>query len=187
VRSLSRRVEAAEQKVAVRQGRHPDDDELAREAGIGVEKLVELRGRVRRSVLVALDQGPDGIDSPSVAAKLTDRAAPLPDETVEAAELRGYVRDAIAHLPERHRMVAVGLYLESRSFDELAELLGVTPSRISQLRAEAVEMMREGVNAQYRTTSAREPVGRVARRKAQYASAIAGNSTWRERLDARSA
>jgi hypothetical protein len=43
------------------------------------------------------------------------------------------------------------------------------------------------VTAQYRPTPTREPVGRVARRKAQYASAIAGNSTWRERLDARSA
>lgn len=187
VRSLSRRVEAAEQAVAVRQGRHPDDDELAREAGISVDKLVELRGRVRRSVLVALDQGPDGIDSPSVAAKLSDRAAPLPDETIEAAELRGYVRDALAHLPQRHRIVAVGLYLEGRSFDELAELLGVTPSRISQLRAEAVEMMREGVSAQYRPAPSRPPTGRVARRKAQYAAAIAGGSTWRERLEARSA
>lgn len=183
VRSLTRRVEAAEQAVAVRHGRHPDDDELAREAGIGVDKLVELRGRIRRSVLVALNQGTDGIDSPSVAAKLTDRAATTPEEVVESAELRGYVRDALRHLPDRHRTVAVGLYLESRSFEELAELLGVTPSRVSQLRAEAVEMMREGVTAQYRPAPAKEPVGRVARRKAQYASAIADSSTWRGRID----
>lgn len=182
VRSLTRRVEAAEQAVAVRHGRHPNDEELANEAGIAVDKLVELRGRVRRSVLVALDQGADGIDSPSVAAKLTDRGATTPEEGVEAAELRGYVRDALEHLPARHRVVVVGLYLESRSFDELAELLGVTPSRVSQLRAEAVEMMREGVTAQYRPAPANEPVGRVARRKAQYASAIAGSSTWRDRL-----
>ncbi len=182
VRSLNRRVEAAEQVLASRHGVRPDDEAVALEAGIDVDRLVELRGRVRRSVLVALDHSSGDLDGGGVASRLADRAAATPDEGVEAAELRGYVRDALRQLPERHRIVAAGLYLEGCSFDELAELLDVTPSRVSQLRSEAVEMMRDGVAAQYRMAPAAAPVGRVARRKASYAAAIARSSTWRDRL-----
>jgi RNA polymerase sigma factor for flagellar operon FliA len=98
--------------------------------------------------------------------------------------VRGYVRDALDKLPDRHRMVAIGYYLEGRSFEDLAELLGITPSRVSQLRAEAVIMMRDGIDTQYDSSAdvPARPVGRVARRQARYAAAIARNSSWRERL-----
>ncbi|WP_254486027.1 sigma-70 family RNA polymerase sigma factor, partial [Salmonella enterica] len=80
-------------------------------------------------------------------------------------EVRGYVRDALDKLPDRHRMVAIGYYLEGRTFEELAELLAITPSRVSQLRAEAVIMMRDGIDTQFETspTTPARPVGRVAR------------------------
>ncbi len=45
-------------------------------------------------------------------------------------------------------------------------------------------MLKEGIEAQYRAPEADEPVisGRVARRKANYASAIADASGWTERM-----
>jgi hypothetical protein len=45
--------------------------------------------------------------------------------------------------------VIVGYFLEGRTSQELARFLGVTESRISQLRSEALEMLREGIEAQY--------------------------------------
>jgi RNA polymerase sigma factor for flagellar operon FliA len=133
---------------------------------------------------MAIDQSGDDERRSSPAQRLYDRCATTPDESVEFAEVRGYVRDALDKLPERHRMVAIGYYLEGRSFEELAELLAITPSRVSQLRAEAVIMMRDGIDSQYRRepNAPARPVGRVARRQARYAAAIARNSSWRERL-----
>ena len=49
----------------------------------------------------------------------------------------------------------VGYFLEGRSSLELAKLLDVTESRISQLRSEALQMLRDGIEAQY--TAAGEP------------------------------
>jgi len=49
-------------------------------------------------------------------------------------------------LPERHRLVIVGYFLEGRKSQDLAQLLGVTESRISQLRAEALVLLRDGLN-----------------------------------------
>ena len=87
---------------------------------------------------------------------------------------------------ERHRLVVVGYFLEGRKSQELATFLGVTESRISQLRSEALEMLREGITAQYEAEQGETeaPQGRVARRKAGYASAIGEASHWHDRIGA---
>jgi RNA polymerase sigma factor (sigma-70 family) len=146
---MTREVERAEQVLTVKHGRRPDDTELAAEIGVEASELAELRGRVHRGVIMAIDPIGDDTRRSSPAQRLYDRCAATPDEDVEFAEVRGYVRDALDRLPDRHRMVAIGYYLEGRSFEELAELLTITPSRVSQLRAEAVIMMRDGIETQY--------------------------------------
>jgi RNA polymerase sigma factor FliA len=78
----------------------------------------------------------------------------------------------------------VGYFLEGRTSLELAQFLAVTESRISQLRSEALIMLREGIEAQYDGTvvSPDEVKGRVARRKARYATDISEASSWRDRV-----
>ena len=91
-----------------------------------------------------------------------------PLEELETRELHSYLRDAISLLPERHRFVVVGYFLENKTSQDLARFLGVTESRVSQLRSEALMMMKEGIEAQYWASERRRAaVGRVARRKAQ--------------------
>jgi RNA polymerase sigma factor FliA len=168
----------------VRNGQRPDDEQVAAELGVSATELGELRGRVQRGAVIAMDAGGDDGRQSSPAQRIYDRCAPTPEEDVEFAEVRGYVRDALDQLPDRHRMVAIGYYLEGRTFEELASLLAITPSRVSQLRAEAVIMMRDGITTQFDNPEPNRsrPVGRVARRQARYATAIARNSSWRERL-----
>jgi RNA polymerase sigma factor for flagellar operon FliA len=186
VRHLARQVDDATQELAGRMGGRPDDDAVARAMGVDVSVLRDLRERVNYGVLRALDEGTD-LDRPDEANQLHDRGAVEPDELVENAELAGYLRSALHTLPERHRLIVVGLYLEGRSFEELAKLLGVTPSRISQLRADAVEMLRDGIEAQYRPAPDEAPKGRVELRRARYAADIARHADWRTRLSAAAA
>ena len=70
----------------------------------------------------------------------------------------------------------------------LADELGVSESRISQLRAEALLLLKDGINSQLQpeaVTAEARPNGRVARRKAAYYSAVAGGSSPSERVSAR--
>ena len=62
---------------------------------------------------------------------------------LQLRELRSYLRNAIRLLPDRYRLVVVGTFLEGRTAQELADFLGVTASRISQLRSEALLMLRK--------------------------------------------
>ena len=70
---------------------------------------------------------------------------------------------------------------------ELAGELGVTESRISQLRAEALILLRDGLDAHLdpdTLPAEPRPEGRVAKRRAAYHAAIAACSDFRARLDA---
>ena len=95
------------------------------------------------------------------------------------------MRDAIALLPERQRLVIIGYFLEGRTSQDLARFLGVTESRISQIRSEAIQMLKEGIEAQYvaEGSDRPEPRGRSARRKAAYVDAIGDRSEWHDRMD----
>jgi RNA polymerase sigma factor FliA len=189
VRALSRKADSAEQRLASQLGRVPTMEELAGALGTSKEDLANLRDRVFRSVVLALDYRlGDEEEDLSLVDVLCDRTATEPSEELEGREMRSYLRDAVKLLPERHRLVIVGYFLEGRTSEELATFLGVTESRVSQLRSEALIMLREGIEAQYEHEAAPEVqaplTGRVARRKATYAAAIGTQSDWRSRLTA---
>lgn len=185
VRAMARKADSVEQRLASEMGRVPTMDEIAGALGTSAAELAALRDRVFRSVVLALDYRlGDEEEDLSLVDVLCDRTAVEPSEELEAREMRSYLRDAVKLLPERHRLVIVGYFLEGRTSEELATFLGVTESRVSQLRSEALEMLREGIEAQYDGPgSSADAAGRVARRKATYAAAIGTQSSWKSRLD----
>ena len=106
-------------------------------------------------------------------------AALGPEATVLEAELRDAVRDAVAALPDRLRWAVVGHFGDGREMKSLAEDLGVTPSRVSQLCSEAVSLLREGIAVRLDPSSAaicRPAGGPAGRRRAAYVAAMAQRS-----------
>ena len=69
---------------------------------------------------------------------------------------------------------------------QIADELGVSESRISQMRSEALVLLKEGMNSQLDPEAVPVPSQspRVARRKAAYYAAVASSSDYRSRLDA---
>jgi RNA polymerase sigma factor for flagellar operon FliA len=68
---------------------------------------------------------------------------------------------------------------------QIAVELGVTESRVSQLRAEALHLLRDGLNTHLEPALARETPpkeGCVARRRAAYYDQIQSRGTMRSRL-----
>jgi len=184
VRRSAREVEASKVKLTSAMGRTPSAAEIARDLKTTVGRVKGVESDVRRGSVLSLERAlvdDDGATNDTLC-DITDTHVL---ETLEDRELRAYLRDAIRNLPERHRLVIVGYFFENRSSEELAALLGVSESRISQIRSEAFTMLREGIESQYDTDVTDDaPRGRVARRRAEYAGAVAATSSWRERLTA---
>jgi RNA polymerase sigma factor for flagellar operon FliA len=70
---------------------------------------------------------------------------------------------------------------------EIAAELGVTESRVSQMRAEALVLLKDGMNSQLdpdQVAGPSKPGGCVARRREAYFAAIAAQGDLRTRLNA---
>src|SRR6478672_10068980 len=186
VRTLARRLEGVEQRLATELGRVPSSVEMAEALGMTRDELSRLQDRMFRSVVLALEHevNDDTDEDLTLVDVLCDRSSVEPLEELESRELHSYLRDAVGLLPERQRLVIVGYFLEGRTSQELARFLGVTESRVSQLRTEALQMLKEGIEAQYAgpVASPDQSIGRVARRKATYAAAISEASPWQSRI-----
>jgi hypothetical protein len=123
----------------------------------------------------------------AAADDLLPRGDHGPDQLLVDRERRAYLTDAVLALLERLRAVVIGHFYEERPMLEIAAELGVTESRVSQLRAEALILLRDGLNAHLDPDThppAPRPDGRVAKRRAAYHAAIAACSDYRARLDA---
>lgn len=185
VRAKARELSNVEQELTAQGGGTPDHRAVARAADLSVKELSELRGKVRRGVVMALDRPMNAGDgaSSTLGETIADVDADHPLAGLEDRELKAYIRSAIHLLPPRHRTVVVGYFLEQRPMDELGALLGVTQSRISQIKDDALRRIRDGIEAQYRETPT-EPTGRRRDRSRQeYAAAIAADSTAQSRLE----
>jgi RNA polymerase sigma factor FliA len=188
VRTMARTMARTSQQLSSDLGRAPTATEMADAMCTTPEQLRRLQERINRSVVLALDHhvGGDDDDAGSLGEALPDTGALEPSEELERRELHAYLRDAVHLLPDRHHLVVVGYFLEGRTSAALARFLGVTESRISQLRSEALAMLRDGITSQFdEVTDLDDPtVGRLARRKATYATALATRSPWKTRLNA---
>lgn len=193
VREGARKVETARNNLACSMGSSPSRDDIAGSLGISALELHEIESRASRAVVLSLDEPVGDIlsgDDFAMAETLTDASLLDPSESIEMSELHGYLRDAVAALPHKHSVVVQGTFLDGRSAQEVADELGISVSRVSQLRTEALEMLRDGLDAQFSdmaAPTAEEAAackGRVARRKASYAAAIATRSAWRDRIAA---
>lgn len=184
VRAKARHMEASNEKLVAKLGRPPTPEELAAEMGVDIAHVSGLTQDLHRATVLNYDAMVQSGEGDSVL--LICEADPE-DELLDR-ERNAYLVDAVKALPERLQTVVIGYFFEDRSMQEIGLELGVSESRVSQLRAEALDLLRDGMNAQLDPTMVPAPVrpaGRVARRKAAYFQAIADSSTCRDRLDAR--
>jgi RNA polymerase sigma factor for flagellar operon FliA len=184
VRTLARQLDQTEQRLATALGRIPSLHETAAALSMSVDELERLRSKIFRSVVLVFEQlvGDASDDDLALVDVLADPAVVEPSQQLEDRELRAYLRDAVALLPERHRLVVTGYFLHESTSEDIARFLGVTESRVSQMRSEALAMLRHGIEAQYDPSSEGEPEGLVARRRARYAAAIGSASAWSDRI-----
>ena len=171
VRRKAREIEETRSRLATALGQFPDDVAVARALGINAEEIARTEHDVARAGVASLDAG-----SEFPLAELVRSGEPGPEGSLEIAERLEYLQAAIVELPERLRLVVEGYFLEERPMAELAAELDVTESRISQMRAEALVLLRDALNSALDPELVKphaRPGGVVARRRDAYVAAVA--------------
>ncbi|MBP3037675.1 sigma-70 family RNA polymerase sigma factor [Arthrobacter sp. zg-ZUI100] len=167
-RTARRRIKetlAVKETLTAALGRTPKVDEIA--SALGVESSVANDALADASRTVSsLDESTTDFLATSL---------PSPEGSLLAAERVKYLQAAVAALPEKMRYIVEEIYFHDRSVKELAAELGATHSAVSQQRAEAVRLLRDGLGAHYADDDAVPAVSsRIApARRAAYLSTMA--------------
>jgi RNA polymerase sigma factor for flagellar operon FliA len=180
VRSKARNTDVTRQQLTTTLGRAPSPEELAQALGTTTTDLHQTDTDVQRATVLSLQ----GFTTSSADDLVTERE-PGPEEMLLRREQIGYLHHAIDSLPERLQTVVTEYFLQERPMAEIANDLGVTESRVSQLRAEALSLLRDGLNTHLNPEMAPtpdNPESITARRRATYYATIASNTTMRSRL-----
>ncbi|WP_404321173.1 sigma-70 family RNA polymerase sigma factor [Arthrobacter luteolus] len=144
-------------------GRSPKVDEIASAMGVDRTAAEDALADASRTVSHLDDAAADSLVS----------ALPSPEGSALSVERMQYLRAAVAALPEKMRYIVEQVYFHDRSVKDLAAELGATHSAISQQRAEAVRLLRDGLGTHYSDTDTPPPIeSRIspARRNAYLAS-----------------
>lgn len=136
-RTLKERAQAVRMaKLALEQrmGREPVLSELSRETGLAPEDIAAAETAAAPTTSLQQLSGEDG---PSLEEQLSD-----PEQEERMIESLA-LRQAVAALPERERMVIALRYYRGLTQTRTAELLGVSQVQVSRLERRAVEALRK--------------------------------------------
>jgi RNA polymerase sigma factor for flagellar operon FliA len=142
-REFVRDAEAAVERLEQRHGQKPSPEEIARELGCPTEDVDGALLAAASAVQTSLEDGP----GEALASMLVDPRCDDPVGSVEWEELKLLLIDAIEELPEQEKTVITLYYAEELLLREIAEVLGVTESRVSQIHTRAVYRLNRTLSA----------------------------------------
>lgn len=184
VRARARKRDQAVDQLTAVLGRMPTVLEIASHLGVAPDEIGAVDEDVQRAVVLSLQGFSDSGSLDEVVAV----HEPAPDDLVVHRERVGYLYDAVDVLPERLRTVVTRYFFEERPMTEIATELGVSESRVSQMRAEALALLKDGINSQLEPSMVAEherPGGCAARRRESYFAEVAAAGDFRSRLSGR--
>ena len=144
IRRKQRQIAAAEHRLSGSLDRRPDDRETAHQLGIDIDTLWRWKADTEEAVQVSLDQ----------PVNMNNGRTAMPGELLEGGsgtEIENRVnhvqevdvlRREILNLKERERVVLSLYYFEELKLHQIAEVLGLTESRVSQIRSKALLTLR---------------------------------------------
>ena len=140
-KQIEQAVRALEQKL----GRAPAESEIADALEMPLADYQSLLGRVRGTQLVYLEDMGGGTDAEGESGFLDRHLADAdadPMSLLKDQRLRQALVGAIDSLPERERHIMGMYYEQDMNLKEIAAVLGVTESRVSQLHSQSIARLR---------------------------------------------
>ncbi|HEY0970389.1 MAG TPA: FliA/WhiG family RNA polymerase sigma factor [Gemmatimonadales bacterium] len=143
VRRKSRDIAGARETLTRVLGRQPEAREVAEHLGVDMDTLWRWQNEVEGAVHVPLDRPTGDGTAPTPLEMLSgDDEAGVEDAITREQEV-DVLRDAIMRLKEQERTVLALYYFEELKLHEIAKVLDLTESRVSQIRSKAISRLRE--------------------------------------------
>jgi RNA polymerase sigma factor FliA len=147
MRRRGREIAEATTRLEARLGRQPAEAEIAAELKVDVDYLRKIVAQldvlhITGQRVVATEGDSETID---VIESAPDMNGPDPFDLCLTGEMRTHLAEAIAKLSEREQLILSLYYREELTMKEIAKVVGVALSRVSQIREAAVTKLRRSL------------------------------------------
>jgi RNA polymerase sigma factor for flagellar operon FliA len=131
--ALERATRSLEQKL----GRAPEEEEIATEAGLSLDEYFAAMGNMVN--LMPLDELPENL------MPADGNQDPMQNVTMKQLGLQ--IEHALRILPKKEQLIMSLHYQEELAFKDIAQVLQLTPGRVSQLHSQAMVRIRAHLTA----------------------------------------
>jgi RNA polymerase sigma factor FliA len=141
-RRRAKLIEAAIASLEQQYQRTPAEEEIATHLGLSVAEYQNWLSEVRGLTLGSLENAGTEEEGCDLLRYLADKDEHWPSQVVERAELERILAEAIEKMPNLERTVLALYYYEEMTLREIAKIVDLHESRISQLKSQAVLRLR---------------------------------------------
>jgi RNA polymerase sigma factor for flagellar operon FliA len=142
VREKAKKMEDAYSVLEQRYLRTATDEEICVYLNITNKEFQQMLQEVAAAAICSLEDPIREEESETRLSLLVDDKAPNPESKVHETFLKETLMQGLERLTEKERMVVSLFYYEDLSLSEIAEVMSLSPSRISQLHSKAILRLR---------------------------------------------
>jgi RNA polymerase sigma factor for flagellar operon FliA len=144
IRRKQRELNRAKEALMATLDRLPTDSEVATEMGIDEGKVRKWEREAEQATRISLDRplDPSRPRSSTPEEVLAGADGQETEDALNQNEELQILRDEILKLKDQERIVLSLYYFEELKLHEIASVMGVTESRISQIRSKAIKSLR---------------------------------------------
>jgi RNA polymerase sigma factor FliA len=146
VRQKARELQKTYAKLENDLGRLPYDDEVCDELKISMKEYEDILFDVAPATLISLEESMPDRSSDSkelrVIDTIEDPGSSNPLKELGFIEVKNILKEAIANLPEKEKLVVALYHYEELTLKEIGVVLDITESRVSQIHSKAILKLR---------------------------------------------
>ena len=142
-RSVRRNINRLEDVIRVLElklDRAPKDDEIAEEMGLDMDSYYKMISKSCGVNLLSLDELMLDGSTPKISKQVSD--VPSPFDNLKIKEIKSYISKALTTLSKKEQLVMSLYYYDELTLKEIAKVLDLTESRISQIHSKAIIRLR---------------------------------------------
>ncbi|MDR1571935.1 MAG: FliA/WhiG family RNA polymerase sigma factor [Clostridiales Family XIII bacterium] len=146
-RSLVKELNAAYEALYTEHGREPAREEVAARMGVDAAQLDKILQKRHNAMVLSYEEA---INEKMMTASplLTEhKEADAPEAEILREELKQQLAEAVGGLGEKERLVVSLYYYEGLKLKEIASVMGITESRVSQIHSAAILKLRHKIDA----------------------------------------
>ena len=142
MRQKYKNLEKATKKLQNIYGMEIKDEYLAKEMNLSINELNDLLHKISTFSVVSLDEK---ISENSNVSIQKDCKEETPESHIMDKETKRLLKDMVEKLPDKERRIVELYYYSELTYREIAEIIGISESRISQLHTKAITKLKSGI------------------------------------------